>query len=41
MVYLTWSSESDGYLHDFGTDTVLIRDAKVVRQTVATLHRAK
>lgn len=41
MVYLTWTAESDDYAFDFGTDTFLVHDSKVVRQTVATLHHRK
>ena len=41
LMYLTWTAESDAYVFDFGTDTFLIRDGKVLRQTVATLHRRK
>ncbi len=41
MVYLTWTAESAAYVYDFGTDTFLIKDGKVLRQTVATLHRRK
>lgn len=41
LVYLTWTAESDKYLFDFGTDTFVIQDSKVLQQTVATLHRKK
>ncbi len=41
MIYLTWNAESDAYVFDFGTDTFIVRDGKVLRQTVASLHRRK
>ena len=41
LVYITWTAESDAYVFDFGTDTFLVQDGKVARQTVATLHRRK
>ena len=41
LVYLTWTAESDAYVYDLGTDTFLINDGKVVRQTVASLRRRK
>lgn len=40
-VYLTWTAESAAYIYDFGTDTFVIKDSKVLRQTVATLRRRK
>jgi hypothetical protein len=40
-VYLTWTAESAAYVYDFGTDTFVIKDSKVLRQTVATLRRRK
>lgn len=41
LVYITWTAESDKFVVDYGTDTFLVRDSKVVRQTVATQHRPK
>ena len=41
VVYLTWTAESDNYVFEFGTDTFVIKDAKVLHQTVATHHRRK
>lgn len=41
MVYITWTAESDDYVFDYGTDTFVMRDGKILRQTVATLHRKK
>ena len=40
-LYITWSAESPRYLFDYGTDTFLIRDGKILRQTVATFHHEK
>lgn len=40
-LYITWSAESEKYKFEFGTDTFLIRDNKILRQTVATYHHAK
>ncbi|MEM7541011.1 MAG: nuclear transport factor 2 family protein [Pseudomonadota bacterium] len=41
MVYITWTAESDNYVFDYGTDTFVMKDDKVWRQTVATHHRHK
>jgi len=41
VVYLTWTAESEKYVFDFGTDTFVMRDGKVLQQTVATKHRLK
>lgn len=41
LVFITWTAESPHYVFDYGTDTFLIEHGKVVRQTVATLHRRK
>lgn len=40
-LYITWTAESDNYKFDYGTDTFLIQGGKILRQTVATLHRQK
>lgn len=40
-LYITWTAESDEYKFDYGTDTFLIREDKILRQTVATLHHRK
>ncbi len=40
-LYITWTAESDKYKFDYGTDTFLIQDGKILRQTVATLHHRK
>jgi ketosteroid isomerase-like protein len=41
MVYITWTAESENYVFDFGTDTFIMKNGKVWRQTVATAHRKK
>ncbi len=41
LVFITWTAESERLLFELGTDTFLIRDGKVVRQTVAAKIRAK
>ena len=38
---ITWTAESDNYKFDYGSDTFLIRDNKILRQTAATLHHRK
>ena len=40
-LYITWTAESEKYKFDYGTDTFLIRDDKILRQTVASLHHRK
>ena len=40
-LYISWTAETDRYRYDFGTDTFLIRDGKILRQTVATFHHLK
>ena len=40
-LHITWSAESPRYRFDFGTNTFLIRDGKILRQTVATYHHEK
>jgi hypothetical protein len=41
MVCITWSAESAKYNFDFGTDTFVFKEDKVLRQTVATRHWVK
>ena len=41
MLYITWTAESAGYVFDYGTDTFVMKDGKIWRQTVATHHHAK
>ena len=41
MVYITWTAESENYIFDFGTDTFVMKNGKVWRQTVATARREK
>jgi hypothetical protein len=40
-LYITWTAESNNYKFDYGSDTFLIRDNKILRQTVATFHHRK
>ena len=40
-LYITWQAESSRYRFDFGTNTFLIQNGKVMRQTVATFHHLK
>ena len=35
MVFITWTAESEKYRFEFGTDTFLVRNGKIERQTVA------
>ena len=41
LVFITWTAESEKLVFDLGTDTFLIRDGKVQRQTVAAKIRPK
>jgi hypothetical protein len=41
LVYITWTAESQDFVFDYGTDTFLIENSNIVRQTVATLQRRK
>ncbi len=41
MLYITWTAESANYVFDYGTDTFVVKDNKIWRQTVATHHRPK
>jgi ketosteroid isomerase-like protein len=41
LVFITWTAESEHLLFELGTDTFLIRDGKVLRQTVAAKIRNK
>ena len=41
LVYITWEAESERYVFDFGTNTFVMREGKVYRQTVATVSRRK
>ncbi len=41
LVFITWTAESEKYRFEFGTDTFLIRNGKVERQTVAAKVVAK
>jgi len=41
MVFISWHAESPRYRFDFGTDTFVMRDDRIWRQTVATSHVRK
>lgn len=41
LVFITWTAESEKLEFELGTDTFLIRDSKVLRQTVAAKIRQK
>ncbi|MEM7468449.1 MAG: nuclear transport factor 2 family protein [Pseudomonadota bacterium] len=41
LLYITWTAESAKYKFEFGTNTFLIRDGKVIYQTVASSHYRK
>ena len=41
LVFITWTAESEKWVFELGTDTFLIRNGKVERQTVAAHIRAK
>jgi uncharacterized protein (TIGR02246 family) len=41
MVLITWTAESEKYRFEFGTDTFLVRNGKIERQTVAAKVVAK
>ena len=41
LVFITWTAESEKLDFELGTDTFLIRDGKVLRQTVAAKIRRK
>ena len=41
VVYIVWSAESSGYNIPLGTDTFIIRDGKIVTQTLAAQIEAK
>ena len=41
LVFITWTAESEKLEFELGTDTFLIRDSKVQRQTVAAKIRRK
>lgn len=41
MVFISWTAESERYRFNFGTDTFVMRDDRIWRQTVATFHEAK
>ncbi|MBR56390.1 hypothetical protein CMK19_21800 [Candidatus Poribacteria bacterium] len=40
-LYITWRAETDKYIYDFGTNTFIVRDDKIWRQTVAAHIRVK
>ena len=40
-LYITWTAESPRYRFDHGTNTFLIRDGKILFQSVATFHHEK
>ena len=41
MLYITWTAESDKYVFEFGTNTFIMKDDRIWRQSVATYHRAR
>ncbi len=41
LVFITWTAETEKLEFELGTDTFLIRDSKVVRQSVAAKIRQK
>ncbi|MEQ8662950.1 MAG: nuclear transport factor 2 family protein [Gammaproteobacteria bacterium] len=41
MVFISWRAESARYRFDFGTDTFVMRDDRIWRQTVATVEQRK
>lgn len=41
MAYITWTAESPFYSVPYGTDTFIIRDGKIVRQTFAGILNKK
>ncbi len=41
LVFITWTAESEKLVFELGTDTFLIRDGKILRQTVAAKIRRK
>ena len=41
LLYITWTAESEKWVFELGTNTFLIQDGKVQRQTVAAHVRAK
>lgn len=41
LVFITWTAETEKLEFELGTDTFLIRDSKVQRQTVAAKIRQK
>lgn len=41
MVFITWTAETEKLVFELGTDTFLIRDGKIVRQTVAAKIRRR
>lgn len=40
-LYITWRAESEKYIFDFGTNTFIVRNDKIWRQTVGAYVRAK
>jgi ketosteroid isomerase-like protein len=36
LVYITWNARIDGHEHPVGTDTFMIRDSKIIYQTITS-----